>query len=205
MQLSELKSKSLIYYKDRTDLSTYIQDGVDFATDYFNMKLRVREMVATATLTPDANGVCTLPDDFIEAITVTEDTAFAQPVSQITHIGQGTTYYANNAGLAKSYLISNGTITFYPISSNDMILVYYQKIPALVDVDMESNWLLEKYPLAYLDACRMFAADIADDDSGSETKYAGKVDNWIDELNARHQTSLYGRVTTDLSDELVVP
>jgi len=207
LTLSTLKSKALVYFRDRTDLATYMQDGVDFATDYFSQKLRVREMMTQATLTPDVDGICTLPDDFIELISVTEDIGYGVPLDQMTDVGIGATYYAGTTGIGYNYKVFGDTLRLYPSSENDVVILYYATIPALVegDVGTETNWLLEKFPNAYLDYVRMWAADIADEGGNHEAKYAGKVDNFIETLNDRHQTSMYARVTTDLSDEVIIP
>jgi hypothetical protein len=209
--LAALKEKALIYMKDRSDLAPFIQDGVDLATDYFSQRLRVREMVQSNVLIPNVDGQSALPKDFVEMITLTEDTSFGVPLDYQTNVGVGATYYSGAAGIGMNYslleTIPGGfgqiqMLKLYPTTTRNVNILYYAKIPALVN-DEDTNWLLQKFPNLYLDYCRMFAADIAEDPN--EAKYGAKVDAFIDLLNERNQTAMYGRVTTDLSDEMVVP
>lgn len=129
--------------------------------------LRVREMEASVTLTPDANGNATLPTDFLEIRRVTYNT---DPLSVLTYLSPAdlnATYGdadadsddSDDADTALNYTILGSTLTVRPIGSGSTVtLDYYQKIPALTSTNT-TNWLMTKAPTVYLYGC-LFQSDI---------------------------------------------
>lgn len=158
---SALQTRMVDFYKDRSDLGSFAPTCIQLAHAYFNLKLRTREMETAATLSPTDN-VCTLPDDYLELISVSEDTAFNQPLTQIADPGIGYYYGAGEAGLAVSFGIFGNELTLYPLSSNDVNIRYFAEIPELSDT-VTSNWLLLKSPNLYLHGALAYAGELFDE------------------------------------------
>lgn len=124
--------------------------------------LRVREMEAVSSLTPSSN-VCTLPSDYLQYRRIVEK---ASPRRSLTYIAPDvadTKYPDRAAGLANEFTIIGGSLYMYPLSTKDIELTYYQKIPDITS-SVTSNWLLTKRPSIYLHACLVQVAIIRRDD-----------------------------------------
>ncbi len=158
----ELQTAIQDWYKDRADLQPFAADFITLATSYFNLTLRVREMETKTDLTPDADGVCTLPTDYIEAKRVVELASTRRPLEYITEDAADEYYPTRSADLSCHYMILGSSLTALPISANDIELTYYQNIPALSDQNT-TNWLLTAHPDIYLAACRYYAYDFIGD------------------------------------------
>lgn len=147
----------------RSDLTSALDDFVAFSTQYFNFggdnladpPLRCREMEAVTDITP-ASGVCALPSDYLQYRRVVEKLATRRPLKYITPDAAEVLYPSRYAGLATSFTIIGSSLYTFPLASNDVELTYYQKIPALSDVNT-SNWLLAAHPQVYLRAGMVMA------------------------------------------------
>ena len=74
------------------------------------------------------------------------------------------TYYPTRAGaLACHFTITGGNLTAYPLSGNDIQLVYYQALPPLSGANL-TICLFAKSPNLYLHTCLMYAAKFVKDD-----------------------------------------
>ncbi len=159
-----LKAAIQSFYKDRSDLP--FDDLIGLAEAYFNVELRCREMEVVEDLTPDVDGVCTLPTDYLEYKRVVELASIRRPLEYITEDGADSLYPTRTAGLACHFMIVGNELTALEISSNDIELTYYQQIPALSDSN-STNWLLTRMPNLYLHCCLMYAAEWAKDPSST--------------------------------------
>jgi hypothetical protein len=158
---AELKTAIANWFMDRTDIgTTYGDEIIALAEAYFNQNLRVREMETVEDLTPDVDGVCTLPAEYIEAQRVVELASIRRPLEFITP-EMADVWYADRAGgLASCYTIVGTTLTALPTSTNDIELTYWAVIPPLSG-SQTTNWLLTKSPNLYLHTCLMYAAEFA--------------------------------------------
>jgi hypothetical protein len=193
---SSLKNEMLSWYKDRTDLAGFADTVVDLTEAYFNLKLRVREMEATTDLTPTDN-VCTLPSDYIEYKRVVELASIRRPMEYITEDAADRIYPTRASGLACNFMIVGDDLTALPLSSNDIELTYYQKIPALSDSNT-TNWLLTKLPNLYLHTGMMYLAELAEDDA-KMTKEIPLVERFVDLLNAADNRGKFGNAGVTLT------
>lgn len=125
--------------------------------------LRVREMETVASLTP-TNGVCALPDDYLQYRRVVESMSLRRALSYITPGQADESYPDRGSGISSAFTIIGGSLYMFPLSSNDIELTYYQKIPDITATNA-TNWLLTKRPMIYLHAC-LLQVGIARRDDG---------------------------------------
>ena len=146
-------------------------------------------MEAVVSLVP-VNGVVSLPDDYLEALRVSENTSYKRTLNYITSDEAERLYPDGAAGLGTSYSIIGTSLYTYPLVSNNVNLVYYQAIPPLAS--NPTNWLLTKSPSLYLRASLMQAADYTKDD-GELTKQAQLAGALIAGLNRSDMMGKYRR------------
>lgn len=133
---------------DRTDISANVPTCITLAESYFQRKLRVRQMQASADFTTTA-GVATLPTDFLGVKAVRR---MGNPVTTLDPLDDeefDRLYGSLTSGTPKAYLIFGTTISVAPVDNTTTHkLRYYQKIPVL-SVSNTTNWLLTAYPDLY--------------------------------------------------------
>lgn len=139
----------------RSDLTSYLDEFIDLAEAWFDTELRCREMEASTDITPSSN-VYALPSDFLEARRVVEKASIRRRLEYISPDVVKDLYPARVAGLSTNWTIIGSSLYTFPLSSNDVELVYYQKIPALSGSNT-TNWLLTRMPGLYLAACKAYA------------------------------------------------
>ena len=187
-----------------------VPNFIAFATDSFNhgipertiAPIRTREMMSNppAVLTPVA-GVATLPADFLQPIEATSLNSIRRPLSFITN-GYTDARYADRAGgLPNSYAILGNSLSTYPVSSTDVELIYYQKIPQLSN-DAPTNWLIEKLPALYLHASLYQLALFTKDNELIQRSTAMMI-AMIDGLNVTDMLSVYSRASVKM--QMVTP
>lgn len=150
-------------YLNRADLTSQIQNFIQFAEADLNTRLRCREQIVRAEATSSAEFV-QLPADWLEAINL-HIVGGQQPLRYITldeadivnkeQIYTGPHYYS----------LMNGAIEIVPEPAEDIDIemIYYAKIPALSD-QATTNWLLTKAPDVYLYGALTHAAPFLMDD-----------------------------------------
>jgi hypothetical protein len=153
-------------------------------------------MEATTSLTPTAN-VCTLPTDFLEIIQVVELSSIRRSLEYITKRVADDYYPTRVAGLSSHYMVVGSSLTALPLSSNNIELTYYQKIPALSN-SVTSNWLLAKLPNLYLHGCLMYAAELTKDSDqmAIEAEFVGRYQAQLADLDMRSRQSSAGMYLT---------
>lgn len=169
---SQLKDAVATWEDLGSELSAQMDDILLMANDTLNNgmdmggssipALRVREMEAVTSLTP-TSGACTLPTDYLQYRRVVEEASTRRPLSYITPDGVDQKYATRAAGLACDFTIIGSSLYMYPVSTNDIELTYYQKIPDLTSTNT-TNWLLTKRPSIYLHACLFQVGIIRRDD-----------------------------------------
>ena len=131
------------------DFITGCEQLMNYGTDDMR-PIRTAEMETTATITL-TNGVGTLPTDYLQwrsikgsAGGLSVNVEVADPAYVNRNVPNGVT--SSGSGLCT---ISGSTITLYDSGVTSVSLTYYAKIPAL-SVSNPTNWMLTKYPMAYL-------------------------------------------------------
>lgn len=162
---SWLKDRGSLYTTDAPDFIT-LGEGVfnyGFEGDVINVPaLRVRDMETKTDLTPTSN-VCTLPSDYLAYKRVVELASIRRPLTYITEEGADGLYPTRAGGLSCHFMIIASTLTALPLSSNNIELTYYARVPALT-ASATTNWLLTKHPGIYLRAAMFMAAEWDKDD-----------------------------------------
>jgi hypothetical protein len=135
-----------------TNLANRVTECIALAELSFNRELRTRQMETSDTLTP-VNGVCTLPNDFLELRRLYINGSQPQELEYLTPENFFLKYPALTQGggeTSRYYTIEGNSILLSDISSGtDVKILYYQEIPALSDSNT-SNWLLNKHHDLYL-------------------------------------------------------
>lgn len=180
----------------RSDLTSYIPDFIMQAEQVFNHgsesidPLRVRDMETIASLTPSSN-VYTLPADYLQYRRVTEESSPRRPLEYIEPTAVDQQYPLRDSGFSNHFTIIGSSLYTYPLSTNDVELVYYASIPALTSV-ATTNWLITKAPSIYLRMSLMFAYDFIKDDA-EVAKQAQMAKALIDGMNRSGMLANYAR------------
>jgi hypothetical protein len=190
---AELLTK-IAEYLPHDDANTDVAaDLVTLAEARFNREIRVRQMTAVqaATAIP-AGGVLALPSDFIEIMAHQLQT---DPV-------RVPKYLPPNEFMGSSYNIAGGTPYAYTIIGDDIhflpapdstsleyLLYYYQRIPALTDINT-SNWLLVWAPDLYLYGSLLEGESYFINDARMQT-WASVYDRGKDSLHASDARGRY--------------
>lgn len=159
--LKDKFTESTLNWMARTFSDDEADEFIDLAEADFNMSLRCREMEAVTDLSPTSN-VYTLPTDYLEYKRVVEKASIRRRLDFITEDAVDALYPTRESGLSCNFTIIGGSLYTYPLSSNDVELTYYQKVPALSD-STTTNWLLTRLPNLYLHAAMYYAAEYIGD------------------------------------------
>jgi hypothetical protein len=152
---------------NRADLTAVIPTFITLAEAKFNRELRLRDMIVRAEATT-SNEFVAVPADFLENYSLELNMADIGPQQSLAFIGplEAKVLKANKiTGLVRYYTIIDGAFELLPAptTDTDVILTYYQKIPALSDT-ATTNWLLTKSPDLYLYSTLLEAAPYLRDD-----------------------------------------
>jgi hypothetical protein len=142
---SELKA-SIASWIARSDLTAQIPDFISFFEAMVNRKMRARQMLTTATLTP-SSGAVTLPSDFLAVKTVIP--SGYGPLEYRDPNWIRSAYTTSETGTPQYYTIEGSSLVIRPATDQDVDLEYYQKVPVLSDSNT-TNWLLTAYPDLYV-------------------------------------------------------
>lgn len=171
------------------------EDYLHYGTDA-DPPLRCREMEAVAVLTPDSDFSCMLPDDYLAFREVVENQAGKLPLVYLTSDQARSVYPTRYAGVPYHFSIIGEYLNPLPVTSNDIELTYYQKIPALTSVS-PTNWLLEKNKSIYFRGALMMAADYIQNDV-EFAKHAEFVRRLVAGMNAADAVGRYSRAGLSL-------
>lgn len=186
---------------DRSDLASFAPDCITLAEGYLNYggswdshdrPLRCRQMETLAHLTPDGNGVYTLPADYLQYKAITESSVSPRrSLAYIEPVGAEVWYGTRGGGAGYNFTIVGNQIHGYPNSGATIDLVYYARIPALTALNPE-NWLLEANPNIYLYGALMQAADKVKFPEELE-KYATMLRAYVSGMNDTNMMGTIGR------------
>lgn len=158
---------AILDWSERADLAGQAATFIRLAEIRINERLRTAWQETKDTLTPDANGVCALPSDYLEWRSVT---ALSSPRRRLEYV---TLDYADfqfadrEAAPSRCFTVQGSSLLLFPVSETDVELVYYAKVPELSDAS-PTNWLLTRNPNVYLWASLIELATYIED----ETKLA---------------------------------
>jgi len=151
----------------RADLTSAIPDFIGIGEQRMNNDCKARDMETTTTLTTSA-GTATVatPTDLVETrrITLTTD-----PYTVLAYWAPekfAKDFPASWTGTPQAYTSYGGYYQIGPLpdATYTLSLVYAQRIPALSDTNT-TNWLLTKWPYAYLYASLVSSAPYLRDDA----------------------------------------
>lgn len=179
MTYTELKAQ-IADFLNRDDLTAAIPNFIALCEAQTERQLRVRQMLASTTITVDTELV-TLPADFLETRSIVLNT---NPVRLLNFrtIDSMAEYKAMfpTAGKPAEYTVIGNSFQFLPVpdTAYSATLTYYQSIPRLSDA-VPSNWLLSKAADIYLYGALINSAPYLREDSRVSvwaTYYQGAID-----------------------------
>lgn len=191
---------STINWLARPFSSDEADEFIQLAEGFFNVNLRCRQMEAIDDLTP-SSGVCALPSDYLEYVRVVEKTTPRRRLDFISADAADALYPTREAGSACHFAIIGSSLYTFPLTSNDIELTYYQKLPALSG-SQTSNWLLALLPNLYLHTTLLMAAEYIRDAGkmGAETEFVGR---YMDMLTTLDNRSKYANVGVTMTETFV--
>ena len=189
---AELKS-SIADFLNRDDLASVTSSFISLAEADMQRRVRHWRMEKRSTAELDTQ-YSAIPADFVEVIrfhVTSGDTKPLELISQAELLDRKAKSL-NTSGAPAYYAITAGEIEVYPAPDGtyDVELYYIASIPALSDSNT-SNWLLERYPDAYLYGALVHAAPYLKDDSRIQV-FAALYQSAIDAINAESEKSKYG-------------
>lgn len=163
---TELKS-SIADFLNRDDLTAVIPSFIRLAEAQMNRDIRHWRMEGRATASFDTQ-FSEVPEDWVETIKMSVASSTGpQEVALISHAEMADLRQASNdrAGVPQFYAMSAGQFEFFPTPSPAVTgtLLYVAEIPALSD-GSPTNWLLSKFPDAYLYGALVHSAPYLSDD-----------------------------------------
>lgn len=148
---SSLKTAITFWVGDQLNVNVY-PDFIALFEMWFNRRAiqlgGIRQMETAYTFTP-ALGTITLPTDFLAARAVYW--TGESPAKKLSQTFLQDADIPGTFGIPESYLILGSGLSIRPVdsSADDVVLYYWQKLPALSDSQI-TNWLLNEYPDLYL-------------------------------------------------------
>jgi hypothetical protein len=165
---------------NRTDLDSAIPAFIALCETQTERQLRVRQMMASTTISVDQEFV-PLPADFLETRSIVLNTSPVRLLNFRT-IDSMAQYKANFPAPSRpsEFTVIGSNFQFLPMpdTTYNATLTYYQSIPRL-SATMQTNWLLAKAPDIYLYGALINSAPYLKEDARIQTwatYYQGAVD-----------------------------
>jgi hypothetical protein len=157
---SELQ-QAVIDWVNNPEITQSVTTFITLAEAKFNRELRTRDMLIRAEAIT-TNEYVAVPGDFLENYSLELNMTQIGPQQSLAFIGplEAKVLKANKiTGLVRYYTIIDGAFELLPAppGNTDLVLTYYQKIPALSE-SQTTNWLLTKSPDLYLYSTLLEAA-----------------------------------------------
>ena len=188
---------SVADFLNRSDLTSVIPDFVTLTEADLNRALRVREM-SVRTRAPISEQYVKLPVDFLGMRNIELVTSPVTPLEYRNLQNLDAHRRSDPTGKPIYYSITQNNIEFAPVPDSEYTLeiVYYQKIPALVD--NATNWLLDNHPDAYLYGSLMQSAPYlqADERIGI---WAGRYQQILDQITASDEKARFSGETPTIT------
>jgi hypothetical protein len=171
---------------NRDDLTAYVPDWITMAESELNTRLTGRNMEATQTITITGE-TYPLPCNWGGVRSFRLNTAYGQPLEYATP--DAFDHLALTTGTPALYTISGGNFVFSPPPSGSFTarLRYRQTLPSLAENG--ENWLLSRFPNAYLYGAAKHSAPFLSDDNRIQV-WSSLFDQIVDLINleARRET-----------------
>jgi len=168
---------------DRPDLVNKFQDCIDLCMNDVNQVLRMPEQQATVNLTPDDDGICELPDDFLEVRRVFWNGPARIALEPLSPEGDVDVYATITGGYPATYMISDGTMAIKPLTTDPIELMYWAKVPYLKpDPPDDTNWLLARNSNIILFGAMKYVEVFKRNQAGMQTfgqLYSAEVDGMV--------------------------
>jgi len=178
---------------NRDDLASVTTSFISLAEADMQRKVRHWRMEKRSTAELDTQ-YSAIPADFVEVIRMYVTSGDTKPLELISQaeLLDRKAKSLNTSGAPAYYAITAGEIEVYPAPDGtyDVELYYIASIPALSDSNT-ANWLLERYPDAYLYGALVHSAPYLRDDARIQV-WAALFQNAIDAINAESERSKYG-------------
>jgi hypothetical protein len=165
---------------NRSDLDSAIPNFIALCETQTERQLRVRQMLASTTITIDGE-FAALPADFLETRSIVLNTSPVRLLNFRT-IDSMAQYKAAFPAPSRpsEFTVIGSNFQFLPVpdTTYTATLTYYQSIPRL-SVARQSNWLLEKAPDVYLYGALINSAPYLKEDARINTwatYYQGAVE-----------------------------
>lgn len=152
---------------DRPDLDSIIPKFIQLAEAQISRNLRHWRQQSRVTTTLN-EGFEFLPNDFLEAVHFYIDTGEGEKTLEFASQAEISRRKLNSAGVTGEpavYTINSGQIEFVPAPDDDypLTLIYYATIGSLSG-EVDTNWLLTRFPDVYLYASLLQSAPYLKDD-----------------------------------------
>lgn len=180
-------------YDDRTGDTSFTDRIPGFIRLFeasLSRRIRSRETSFTTTLSTDAQGYATLPNDFLRFRSFT--TVNGNLYRALSPIAAGATavlYPIDTAAPAYSVSISGDTIRIQPSAASSVSLEYDRRFVGL-SASNQSNWIITDHPDAYLFGTLAHAATWLKD-WNEATAFGSQARAFVDEINDQYGQELY--------------
>ena len=189
---AELQS-SIADFLNRDDLASVTASFISLAEADMQRRVRHWRMEKRSTAELDTQ-YSAIPADFVEVIRMYVTSGDTKPLELISQaeLLDRKAKSLNTSGTPAYYAITAGEIEVYPAPDGtyDVELYYIASIPALSDSNT-SNWLLERYPDAYLYGSLIHSAPYLKDDARIQV-WAALCQNAVDAINTESERSKFG-------------
>lgn len=173
-------------FLNRDDLTDAITGWIDLAEAGLQRSVRHWRMEKRDTLTMTGRYTA-LPADYVEMVRLT----IGRPVTLVRPdvVASFHKCAPDHAGTPTSYAISGNEVELWPGSTADAEIRYYAALPKLRDV--ETNWLLDIAPEAYLYGALVASAPFLTEDARMTT-WAALYETAVSGVNADGDKGRYG-------------
>jgi hypothetical protein len=173
---SDLQS-AVADWLNRQDLTAVVPSFIALAEAKFNRELRTRDMLIRSEAIT-TNEFVAVPSDFLENYSLELNMTNLAAQQMLAFVGplEAKLLKANKIhNLPRYYTLIDGAFEILPPPTGncDIILTYYQRIPALSNTTT-TNWLLTKSPDLYLYSALLEAAPYLKDDQRIQIWAAGR-------------------------------
>lgn len=181
-------------WANRADLAQQIPTFVQLAEARFNRVLRTSQMVGRSIITT-ASSYLSLPTDFLEVISLKQPGSDVPLISylspnQMDGMRLLTTW---NGQALQHYTIIDTNLHLWPAQADPVTveLTYYKQIPSLSS-SVQSNWLIDRAPDAYLYGSLLQMEGFLQNDARVPL-WVAALQSALDELNAEAERNKYPR------------
>jgi hypothetical protein len=180
-------------FLNRDDLTNSIDDFIDLAEAHMNREIRHWDMEKRATAVLNTQYTA-LPNDFVEPIRFMITDGNTSTVEGVSSYEIARLRMTNNnaTGRPQNYAVIDGSIEVWPSpdTSYTLEMAYYEKIDSLNN-STTSNWILTRFPDAYLYGSLIHSAPYLADDQRIQT-WSALYLKAMSDINSENERSKLG-------------